>query len=136
MKKYELIEHTSDIGVVAYGENLPEAFANMACGMFSIIAETDAVSEAETRRVEITADDVEGLLFEWLNYLLYLFDVETMLFRSFEMTEFDDTRMTAICRGEKYDPSRHRLKAGVKAATYHMLEVDKKKNRARVIFDV
>ena len=70
MKKYELVEHTSDIGLVAYGETLPEAFANAACGMFSIIVEMDTVSETESRRVEISGDDVEGLLFEWLNYLL------------------------------------------------------------------
>lgn len=136
MKKYELVEHTSDIGLVAYGKTLAEAFANAASGMFSIIAEVDTVNEAESRRVEITADDVEGLLFEWLNYLLYLFDVETLLFRRFEIDEFEDKSLIAVCRGEKYDPSRHRLKTGVKSATYHMLEVDREKNRVRVIFDV
>jgi SHS2 domain-containing protein len=136
MKKYELIEHTADIGLIAYGETLAGAFANAACGMFSIIAEMDTVSEAETRRVEINADDVEGLLFEWLNYLLYLLDVEMMLFKRFEIDGFEDTRLTAICRGEKYDPSRHRLKTGIKSATYHLLEVDREKKRVRVIFDI
>jgi SHS2 domain-containing protein len=42
----------------------------------------------------------------------------------------------ADCFGEKYDASRHRLKTGVKSATYHMLEVDSAKNRVQVIFDV
>jgi len=136
MKKYELIEHTSDIGLLAYGKTLAEAFANAAGGMFSIIAELDNVKEAESRRVEISADDVEGLLFEWLNSLLYYFDVETLLFSGFEIMEFGDNRMVAECRGEKYDPSRHRLKTGVKSATYHMLEVDRQQNRVRVIFDI
>ncbi|MBN1176134.1 MAG: archease [Dehalococcoidales bacterium] len=136
MKDFELIEHTSDIGIEAYGVTLTEAFVNAARGMFSIIVELDGVRETESRRVELSADDVEGLLFEWLNSLLYYFDVENLLFSGFDVLEFKDTRLVAECRGEKYDSSRHRLKTGVKSATYHLLEVDRRKNRVRVIFDV
>ncbi|OGO44653.1 MAG: hypothetical protein A2Z05_04625 [Chloroflexi bacterium RBG_16_60_22] len=135
-KRFELIEHTADTGLVAYGDTLAEAFGNAAYGMFSIIAGLDGVGEAESRRVEVTADDIEGLLFEWLNSLLYYFDVEMLIFRRFDIMEFGDTRLAAACYGEKYDPSRHRLKTGVKSATYHTLEVDRQKNRVRVIFDI
>jgi len=136
MKKFELIEHTSDIGLVAYGKTLAEAFASAAAGMFSIIVELDSLRETESRRLEVSADDIEGLLFEWLNSLLYYFDVETLLFKRFDIMEFEDTRLVAVCRGEKYDPSRHNLKTGVKSATYHMLEVDRETNKVRVIFDI
>ena len=136
MKKYELIEHTSDIGIEARGKTLAEAFANAARGMFSIMTEVENVRETESRRVEIDADDTEGLLFEWLNSLLYYFDVENLLFSGFNVLEFEDTRLVAECRGEKYDSSRHRLKTGVKSATYHMLEVDRRENRVRIIFDI
>jgi SHS2 domain-containing protein len=136
MKKFELIEHTSDIGVVAYGKTLAEAFANAAGGMFSIIAELENVQETESRRVAISGDDMEGLLFEWLNSLIYYFDVEMLLFKRFDIIYLDNSRLEAICHGEKYDPSRHQLKIGVKSATYHMLEVDRAKNQVQVIFDV
>ena len=136
MKKYELIEHTADIGLKACGETLAVAFANAAQGMFSIMAELDGVREAETRRVVVMADDIEGLLFEWLNSLLYYFDVEMLLFKRFDIIEFEDKKLTALCYGEKYDSSRHSLRTGVKAATYHQLEVDREKNCVQVIFDV
>ena len=136
MKRFELIEHTADMGLAAYGKDLPEAFANAAYGMFSIIAELDNVREAESRRVEINEDDPESLLFEWLNSLLYYFDVEMLIFTKFDILEFGEDRLVAQCYGEKYNPSRHQLKTAVKSATYHMLEVDKQKNRVRVIFDV
>lgn len=136
MKRFELIEHTADLGLAAYGRNLEEAFANAACGMFSIIAELDAVEEKVTRRVEVDSDDAESLLFEWLNSLLYYLDVETMLFKRFDILEFGEKRLVAECYGEQYDPSRHRMKTGVKSATYHMLEVDRDRNRVQVIFDV
>lgn len=136
MKKFELIEHTADMGLKAYGETLSGAFANAALGMFSLIAELKNVRETESRRVEVKADDVEGLLFEWLNSLLYYFDVDMLLFSRFDIIEFEETHLAAVCYGEPYDASRHRLRMGVKSATYHQLEVDREKNSVLVIFDV
>jgi SHS2 domain-containing protein len=125
MKRFELIEHT-----------LAEAFANAAYGLFAIIAELKNVRESEYRQVEIREEDSETLLFEWLNHLLYLFDVETILFRRFDISGFDGLGLRATCYGERYDPSRHQLQLGVKSATYHMLEVDRERNQVQVIFDV
>lgn len=136
MIRYKLIEHTADTGLIAYGKNLPEAFGNAAYGMFSIIAELDDVRETESRRIDVSVDDPESLLFEWLNRLLYYFDVDMLLLKRFEVKILPENRLKAICYGEKYDPLRHRLKTGVKSATYHMLKVDGEKNEVQVILDV
>jgi len=136
MKRFQLIEHTADTGLVAYGSSLAEAFANAAYGLFSIIAELDGVREVKSRRVAVTAGDVEGLLFNWLNELIYVFEVEHLILKRFDISTFTGHNLEADCRGETYDASRHRLNSGVKSATYHMLEVDDKKNRVQVIFDV
>ncbi len=136
MKRFELIDHTADVGLIAYGKTLAEAFANAAYGMFSIICELTNVQETESRRVEVKEDDTEGLLFAWLNSLIYYFDVEMLIFKRFDIIYFDGRRLQAVCYGENYEPSRHQLKAGVKSATYHMLEVDRKKNQVQVIFDI
>jgi SHS2 domain-containing protein len=135
-KRFELIDHTADVGLVAYGDTLAEAYANAAYGMFSIMADLEKVQEDEFRRVEIAEDDDEALLFEWLNSLIYLFEVEMLLLKRFDIVEFGDGRLTALCYGERYDPARHRLKTGVKSATYHMLEVDRENPRVQVIFDI
>ena len=136
MKRFELIEHTADMGVVAYGRDLAEAFANAAYGLFSIIADLGGVQEKESRLVELKEEDMETLLFEWLNHLLYIFDVEMLLLKRFDIEQLDGLSLKATCYGEKYDPSRHRLKMGVKSATYHMLKVDREKNQVQVILDV
>jgi len=135
-KRFELIEHTADMGLKAYGKDLAESFANAAYGMFSIIAELDNVKEKEKRHVDIKGDDKEGLLFEWLNSLLYYFDVEGLIFKRFDIVEFGENQLKADCLGEKYNPKRHQLKTGIKSATYYMLEVDKEKKQVQVIFDV
>jgi len=134
--KYWLTEHTADVGLVAYGGTLAQAFASAARGMFSIITDLRMVKDTVSRQVEVSAPDTEALLFEWLNSLLYFFDVEMLLFRRFDIEELNGNRLKATCWGEKYDSSRHRLKTGIKSATYHLLTVDREKNLVRVIFDV
>ena len=124
------------MGLVAYGKSLAEAFANAAYGLFSLIVEPNKVKEKESRKVTVQAQDAEGLLFNWINELIYIFEVERLLFKSFNITEFTGQSLEATCWGEKYDPSRHQLKTGVKSATYHMLKVYGEKNRVQVIFDV
>jgi SHS2 domain-containing protein len=136
VKRFQLIEHTADTGLIAYGKTLAEAYANAAYGLFSIIAELKEVKEVESRNLELSEEDPESLLFEWLNNLIYLFDVEMLLFKRFDIEQFNDYKLQAICYGEKYDSSRHHLKVGVKSATYHMLKVDKVKNQVQVVFDI
>jgi len=135
-KRFKLIEHTADIGLIAYGRTLDEAYANAAYGLFSIITDPEAVKEAEWRQLALSEDDPEALLFEWLNSLIYFFDVEMLLFKRFDITSFNGHELKATCYGEKYDPARHQLKTGVKSATYHMLKVDRVKNQVQVILDV
>ncbi len=136
MRRYRLIEHTADTGLVAYGKSLAEAYANAAYGMFSIIADLRRVSEVESRTIEVNERDKESLLFAWLNHLIYLFDVERLLFKRCDVTLFDGKSLVATCYGEKCDPSRHHIRIGIKSATYHMLTVDPEKNLVKVIFDV
>ena len=124
------------MGLVAYGKSLAEAFANAAYGLFSLIVEPNKVKEKESRKVTVQAQDAGSLLFNWINELIYIFEVERLLFKSFNITEFTGQSLEATCWGEKYDPSRHQLRTGVKSATYHMLKVDGEKNRVQVIFDV
>jgi SHS2 domain-containing protein len=133
-KEFEILEHTADIGIIAYGENLREAFSSAAKGMFSLITDPGKVKEEEHREIELEAVDRESLLVAWLNELIYLFDAENMLFSSFDITRLSDTRLKATARGEKADSSRHTIKMGIKAATYHMLEVEE--NSIRVLFDI
>ena len=137
MAHFEIIDHTADIGIIAYGEDEKEVFATAAYAMFSLIAELDGVNDVLCREIEVTADDKEALLVAWLNELLYLFDVENIIFNGFEVTSLDEHRLRANACGEKVDPLRHRLKTQVKGATYHMLKVEKGNGfRAQIIFDV
>lgn len=136
MKRFRLIEHTADIGLVAYGHDLAEAYANAAYGLFAIMTDLRKVRAVESRRVELKEKDAESLLFEWLNHLVYFFDAQQLLFRRFTIERFDGVSLAAVCHGERFDAARHEIKVGVKSATYHQLTVDTHKNCVRVIFDI
>jgi len=136
VRRYCTTEHTADIGLTAYGTSLCQAFENAAYGLFSFIADLRGVKETESRTIELTEESPEALLYEWLNTLIFLFDTETVIFKRCAINKFDGEYPKAVCYGEKYGPARHHLKSDVKAATYHMLKVDKDKNQVSVIFDV
>ena len=136
-RDFEVVNHTADVGIIAYGADVRQAFANAARALFSLITELDDVKEVLFRDIEVKASDEESLLVEWLNELIYLFDVENIIFKRFDITKINHTQLKARSYGEKVDKSRHKLKTGIKAATYHMLKVDKNDGcKVQVLFDI
>ena len=138
MKPFEVIEHTADIGIVAYGADTKQLFANAALGLFSLMADLDNLKKNVKREIELSAEDVEILLVEWLNELIYISEVEHVIFKRFEIIELSNTRLKATCFGEKIKAGQHRLKREIKAATYHMLKLNKENGRyqVQIIFDI
>jgi len=137
VKRFEIIEHTADIGIAAYGNDLKKAFANAAYALFSLMVDLKDVDDTLCREVKVTAESQEDLLVAWLNELLYLFEVENILFRRFRIGELTETRLKSRCYGELIDPARHKIKMGVKATTYHMLKIERKNGfRVQVLFDI
>jgi len=146
-KKFEQIEHLSDIGIKIYGNSLEQLFENAAEGMFSIMCDLKKINPAVKRNItieEYNKVSLEGLLVLWLENLLYRFEIEDMLFSRFKIKKFltEDSRsiIKADIFGEKVDFGKHEIVVAVKAPTYHMLEVRKDKNSrgwtGKVIFDV
>ncbi len=138
MKRYELVDHTADVGVKAYGKTLSEAFENAAKGMFDIITDSSEIENIGQYNIELEAPDLEQLLVDWLSELLFLNSAKNVVFGFFKV-ELDDkkNKLSAKVFGEKFDISKHKAGAEIKAVTYHMLEVKKKKPfRVQVLFDI
>ena len=78
------------------------------------------------------------MLVAWLNELLYLYEVEGLLFCDFALVEIDEVRVTGVARGEGFDKGRHPIKTEIKAVTYHQLEIKEHDGRwqAQMIFDI
>ena len=137
-KAFEVLDHTADTGIIAYGADVRELFSNAALALFSLITETASVEEKLHLNLKVCSEDKDSLLVEWLNELIYLFDVKHILFSRFEIESLTHNELKATCYGEEFDQRKHQIKTGVKAATYHMLKLDKNSDgyRARVILDI
>jgi SHS2 domain-containing protein len=81
---------------------------------------------------------MDELLVAWLSELLYLYEVEGLLFCDFALTEIDERSVRGMAMGEEFHEGRHAIKTSIKAVTYHQLEIKEKDGRwqARVIFDI
>jgi SHS2 domain-containing protein len=136
--KYRQIAHTADVAYRIRGESMAEIYVNAAAAMMATITDRRRLRPRETRLIEVEAPDREALLVSWLNYLLYLYDVDGFLGKIFDIVELSDERLQAVARGEIFEPERHVAKTAVKAATYHHLEITPRNQgwQATVILDL
>ena len=135
MKRFEVLDHTADALLRAYGENLEECFENAAIGMFDIIADLSRVECVGESKIIVKNSDPDGLLVDFLTELIYLYEVEGVIICDADVKINGDT-LEAVVRGEAIDPKRHRIKTEVKAVTYHMLEINEEKGFVQVLFDL
>ncbi|KUO43171.1 MAG: hypothetical protein APU95_03400 [Hadesarchaea archaeon YNP_N21] len=136
MKKFEVVEHPSDVGFKAYGKDLAEAFENAALAFFEVMVDTRDVMPVDEFSIEIEAEDKYSLLYDWLERLLYLHDAFGAVMAKFKVEEISPSpngfRLRAKAWGEKLDLSRHNAKVAVKAITYHMMEIKEEKDHCTV----
>ncbi len=146
MKSFEYLEHTADVKFRAYGRSLEETFENAGLAMVAAMIDLSAVRAEETWSVEIEAESLENLLYEWLSETLYLFEVELAVFSKFEVTLEEGEggwRLSGRIGGERVDPKRHFFETEVKAVTLHQFEIRKEEGAggeevwtAQVVLDV
>jgi SHS2 domain-containing protein len=138
MKRFEILDHTADIGIIVYGENLKALFENAGEAFFHLITDLKKVRRRIERRIEIRGESLDRLMVDWLSELLYLHDVENLLFKGFKVESVGENGLKAIAKGEPFQEGVHVIKTEVKAVTYHQIEVRKKNGnwRAQIIFDL
>jgi SHS2 domain-containing protein len=137
-KSFEFLEHTADAYIAAYGKDLAEAFENAAIAMFNVMTNTEEVDPKVEDHIEVEEEDEHALLYSWLEALLVKFEINKMLFSKFKISSLEKTsgefRLKAKIWGEKLDPEKHSQKVGVKAVTYHRMEIIKEPNKVTLKF--
>ncbi len=138
---YRFLNHTADVAFEATAATRDELFAEALAAFTDTLTERDGIEERLSRSFDLRASALDLLLVVWLEELLYVFEIEGLLFRRVETRLKEDGegyRLTAEAWGEVRDEERHGLKVLVKAVTYHGLEVVETPDgwRARVIFDI
>jgi SHS2 domain-containing protein len=138
MKRFEILDHTADIGVIVYGEDLKTLFENAGKAFFHVITDLRKVRGRTERWIEIGGEALDRLMVDWLTELLYLHEVENLLFKGFEVESVGESGLRAKVKGELFQEGIHVIKTEVKAVTYHQIRVNKVNGgwKAQVIFDL
>jgi SHS2 domain-containing protein len=133
--RYELIDHTADMMVKAYGDTLEECFANAAYALFDQTVDLSNIGTDEEMSIRVSGIDDEDRLYSFLAEMLFIEDCDNLILKEFDVS-FEGDDVICKARGETLDRGRHRIRSEVKAITYHMMEIDRELPSVTVIFDV
>jgi SHS2 domain-containing protein len=135
---YTTLPHTADVRIRVTASGLPSLFAEAARAMASIMAPGCVPVPAVSREVTVEAEDLEGLLHDFLSELLYLFDAEELLLCDCQVTLSGTRALTATCRGERFSREKHVGGSEVKGVSYSGLRIYKEgeDDVLEIIFDV
>ena len=139
MKKgFRFLEHTADAYVEAYGATLEEGFANAGAAFTDVMTELESVEAKVEESFVVEGQDLSALLYSWLEELLLEFELKGKLYSRFEVSCIEEVsggfRLSARAWGEAYDSGKHPTKVGIKAATYHLMEILKETDPVTVRF--
>ncbi len=133
---------TADIAFEATGRDLPELFSDAADATMNVMVENlDTIEPRETRSIDLSSEEIDMLLFDFLQELIFLKDADRLLLRvrKIRIVEKGETIfLKAEATGEPLDAGRHQQRADVKAVTLHGFSVEKQEGgwKARVLLDI
>ena len=97
--------------------------------MLNVMVDTSSVKNSSSVDVKLTSPDLDALLFDWLSEILFVFEVDEMVFGSVRVNELnicdEECSMSATLSGEAMDLSVHVFDTEVKAATYNDMKIEK-----------
>lgn len=120
---WEHFDHDADIGVRGYGTNPDEAFVQAALAMTAVVTDPATVNPVVAVAIVCEAPDLELLLVDWLNALIYEMATRKMLFTRFAV-RIEGDALRGEAWGEAVNRARHPLAVEVKGATYTALRVE------------
>lgn len=119
---WSLFHHEADVGVRGRGSSPAAAFEQAALALTAVMTDPALVRSETAVSVHCEANDIELLLVDWLNALVFETATRKLLFSRFAVT-IHGLRLDATAWGENIDTPRHQPAAEVKGATYTALSV-------------
>ncbi len=129
--RWELFRHQADLGVRGVGATPEEAFSQAALALTAVMTDPKNVEPRDPLEVECEAPDLEQLLVDWLNRVIFEVATRKMLFSRYDVCLLPG-KLRARIWGAPIQPELHRPTVEVKAATYHHLSVRQYKTGAWV----
>lgn len=138
---YKIIDKSGDIGIKVSEKKLEDALKNLALATYDLITDIKKIKPVSKCRIKLSGDSMENLVVNFLNELIYNFEVKRFCGRKVEISLLKKSpiyNLKTTISGEKFDVLRHTRKFLLKAATYHDLKIENKNGKwtIEVIFDI
>ncbi len=138
-KPFEFLSHTADIKFKAQGKTLEEAFINSAMAVKEVMTK-DKIKIIRRKGLGILSDDIEGLLYNFLEEIIFLIDAENLIISKVEnlIIKKDKAGYSLKCDFLGDDTKNYDFDEHIKAITFHDMKVEKKKigYEIEVVLDV
>lgn len=137
MKKFEILPHTADLRIRAFGKTKKELFKNSLIGMSSFIKKIVIKNKKfkVKRNIKVQSSDLNNLLIDFLSEVLTLSDINQEVYFDVKFEEFFNKSLRATIYGIKIE----RFDEDIKAVTYHEIDIKKNKKglwQATVVYDI
>jgi SHS2 domain-containing protein len=139
----EAIDHTADEAFAVEARDRADLLAAAAEALGALIVRPAGVRAERRVAVDVRAPEPawpdDDRLFAWLAEVLYLLDSQRFALRRAVVFEDSDAGVRGALFGEPIDEGRHEVGGGIKAVTYHGMEITPLTGgglRAQVIIDV
>jgi SHS2 domain-containing protein len=137
----EELGHTSEIGLRVLAPTLSDLLRCLAQAMVALTGVEAEPEEATIFfEVELTAVDLQSLLVDWLNEVLYLHEVSGIVPDGVDFDELTPRALQATILGRR---SHQAAELQIKAVTYHQLVIAQENEgqeseqwKAEVFFDI
>lgn len=139
MPRYVVIEHPSDVGFELQSPTREILFEDAVLTYYDMLVGLNRIEDREGRVLEVDGSDDADLMVALLSQCLIVTEVDRLVFSEAHLELIDGFRIRMRLWGEPVDKDRHPFELGIKAVTYHELQVARQSDgtwRARVIFDI
>lgn len=124
-KRFEFLEHTADTKIRAYGSSLEEAFCNVVIATTEVMISLNAIKKNSSKEVYVSAGDEKSLLYDFLDEILYLFDVEGFLVREvkdLKILRSETLELSCLLVGD-FLSNGYEVHTIIKSVTYSEMEI-------------
>jgi SHS2 domain-containing protein len=123
---FEYLDHTADVQIHSWGATLEESFTEAGHALVDYMTSRTEIQPINSYNIRITAHDIQKLLYQFLDEILYHFFVDYAA-HDIQITKLQNEdgcyTLEALVRGEPFDRNKHRCGCEVKAITYSNMSI-------------
>jgi len=126
---YKILDHATDAFIEVTASSLIEAFEIAGYSVIETILDNSKIEEKEEHNTIVKGKDLNYLLYNWLEEIIYLIITEGFAIKKLKITLEKNEEYTISARmfGENIDIKKHGFKVEIKSPTFHEMEIKQEK---------